>query len=231
MHIVICDDNAALLQVLETKVRRILQNTPYTLAMFTDPTAALLHTEETPADILITDIKMPDIDGISLSKRLSEAKTQIIFMSSFDSFAEAVFAVEPVYYLKKPIDSEKLQEALNRAIRRIQKRAHTIDVVDKGRAVRIPCEDIQYAESDRRKITLHTESESITLYGKLSELAEKLPDSFFFCHKSYLVNLGFVHAIACYTVTLRDKTELPISKARYRKMKETLLQFWGKETL
>ena len=75
--------------------------------------------EENP-DLIITDIRMPKMDGIELMKNLSnlEEKPAIIVLSGFDDFSYAKEAIScgAISYILKPVDSQELIAAINNAI-------------------------------------------------------------------------------------------------------------------
>ena len=67
-------------------------------------------------DVVLTDIQMPDIDGIKLSEALLEKETRVIFFSSYQEFAYAKAAItnHVFEYLTKPIKYEDLVSCFNR---------------------------------------------------------------------------------------------------------------------
>lgn len=74
-------------------------------------------------DIVITDIKMPNLDGMALAKRVRTLapKTKLIFMSAFDDkeFLYQAIDVGAFGYLKKPVGLSQLTEVLAKAIKQI----------------------------------------------------------------------------------------------------------------
>lgn len=79
---------------------------------------ALELAEECQPDVVMTDIKMPYMDGLELSRRLKERypSIRIIIFSGFDEFEYAKEAVhlEVEEYMLKPINSDELTECLKR---------------------------------------------------------------------------------------------------------------------
>lgn len=81
-------------------------------------------------DLVITDIKMPFMDGIELAKRLhgDMPETEIIFLSGYDDveFLKEAIKVEAVDYIFKPLDLVELDKVLQKAIDRINRRKSNI---------------------------------------------------------------------------------------------------------
>ena len=79
---------------------------------------ALELAEECQPDVVMTDIKMPYMDGLELSRRLKERypSIRIIIFSGFDEFeyAKEAIRIEVEEYILKPIDAGELQELFGR---------------------------------------------------------------------------------------------------------------------
>lgn len=77
---------------------------------------ALTLIEEDSPDVIITDIKMPFMGGITLAERVREINpvTKIVFLTGFDDFGYAISAIKlnVIDYLLKPISAQKLTETL-----------------------------------------------------------------------------------------------------------------------
>ncbi len=70
-------------------------------------------------DLVFLDIQMPGMDGFDLVCELqSDAMPLIIFVTAFDQYAIDAFRVHAVDYILKPIDEERLAEAVARAVER-----------------------------------------------------------------------------------------------------------------
>ena len=78
----------------------------------------------TKPDILITDIKMPFMDGLELSRLVKKSlpKTRIIILSGYNEFeyAQKAIKMEVLDYILKPIDDDELHDAVQRAVERLK---------------------------------------------------------------------------------------------------------------
>ena len=83
-----------------------------------------------------------------------------------------------------------------------------------GISMKVPFDDIIYAEVFNRKVMVHTTFEDIEYYGKLTELSEKVGMDFYRTHRSYLVNLKYVEKYNATTIWLERGTAL-ISKKQF----------------
>lgn len=71
--------------------------------------------KETDPDLIFLDIQMPGGTGFDLLDRL-ENPPRVIFVTAFDQFAIRAFKVNALDYLLKPIDEQRLEESLKRAV-------------------------------------------------------------------------------------------------------------------
>ncbi|MGF1758639.1 LytTR family DNA-binding domain-containing protein [Photobacterium sagamiensis] len=86
---------------------------------------ALKQVEQYNPDLIFLDIRMPEMDGLTLAKKLSSRSPcpLIIFTTAYDQYAIDAFEQEAVDYLLKPIETKRLEKALDRAKRRLSNRA------------------------------------------------------------------------------------------------------------
>ena len=122
-------------------------------------------------------------------------------------------------YLLKRIDEQKFTEVMDRAICQIQSKKNVEPLVIKvgGNYVRIPVDDILYAENQARKIMLHTKSkkEPYCFYEKMEVLEQKLGDRFCRSHRGFLVNLQEVARYDNSNIELKNGESVFLAKQKY----------------
>ncbi len=115
-RIVVIDDevNAA------TALCTILKEDGYDVAWAHDGTSGLSIIEQTDADLVLTDLRMPGMDGLELLKQLKKSRpqTMVILMTAYGTVKNAVRAMKSGAedYLSKPLDVEELEVVLERAL-------------------------------------------------------------------------------------------------------------------
>ncbi len=179
--------------------------------------------EELRPDIAFLDVQMPGLDGFEVARRLldSERGSSLIFVTAFDQHAIEAFEVNAVDYLLKPVEASRLEQAVERARKRISSdrpRAspgspdlqQIVDLLAKreGRQQRlavkvgerfllVQAEDIIHASLADEVITVVTANTVGTSnYRTLDELQARLdPDVFWRVHRSHLVNINKIKEI------------------------------------
>lgn len=122
LHVLIVDDEWLDLEGLRDQIPRLLLP-PLAVHTAESGIHALQVIQEVPVDILITDINMPQLNGIELAGIVKEKypNAEILFVSGYDEFEYARQAVSlgAVWYLLKPVQDEELLKALLRAVGRL----------------------------------------------------------------------------------------------------------------
>ena len=227
-RVAICDDEATSLQLNKLLTEKILQEEGinYEIETFTDM-ESMTATVTKPGqsfDVLLSDILATGMNGIEAAEKLRQVgdKLDIIFISTTAEYALEGYRVQALRYLKKPVDVEKLREALLQAH---QKRAHKggLSVTSEGKVYNINFKDILYIESNARDIELVLKYRKLVSHGKISDIEKLLPeDRFFRCHRSYIINLTEIDTIERYQATMKNGDVIPISQQQYTETKNRL---------
>ena len=148
-------------------------------------------------DLYLLDIVMPDMDGIELGRaiRARDKDGAIIYLTTSPDFALDSFAVWPLQYLLKPVEPERLFEALDRAAA-LQKRKNEGTLVHTGDSdVFLLFDDVLYAEKYGRCVRYVCRErvvESVSLRGSFREAVEPLlaDERFLLCGANLAINLA-----------------------------------------
>ncbi len=227
IRIAVCEDEPLLLERLAGQIRAILDKYPFAhrIEVFANGTALLAREAY---DILLLDIEMKPYNGIELAKRLRERGDtgRFIFITAYEQYAIEAYDVQAFHYLVKPVNEKKLEEVLLKCCASLKEEKEQAVTVRKGTAVRrIPFGEVLYLEVLDRKIYLHTAEETISFYGKLEELELALPDNFFKCHRSYIVNFHHVQRYEKGDIQLDNEERIPLSKRKYRLFGQAFMQY------
>jgi two-component system, LytTR family, response regulator len=177
-------------------------------------------------DLVFLDVQMPGIDGFTALASVAGPRTfHVIFLTAHAHHALRAFEAEALDYLLKPVDPERFERALDRAKEQIARRDRTANlpaarplkrlVVEKnGREIFLVVDRLDWAESDRNYVRLHSGSETFTIRGTLESLAQQLdPEQFVRINRSELVNLDRVKEMQPWfhgerRIVLKDGREL-----------------------
>ena len=125
-----------------------------------------------------------------------------IFVTAYSEYALEAFEVNAIDYLMKPVDPERLGQALDKVQSRMkpQPQSHSsverIPVVKSGRKVLVPIDQIRYIEAKDDYSCIYTADDRFLSTISLAKLEQKLaPHGFFRVHRGYIVNLEYVEDV------------------------------------
>ena len=182
-----------------------------------------------PFDLLLLDVRMAGLDGMSLASQLmgAPARPDVVFISTDRDMALQGYRVDARRFLAKPVEPEQLREALLHCYREAAERAQRRDdllLPTVAGEVRVALRDIRYAESWGRAARISTPSGLLETRLRLGELAARLPEQFIYCHRTILVNLDYVRRLGQGELELRDGGTLPVSRYRAAEVQRLLLE-------
>lgn len=181
-------------------------------------------------DIFLLDIKMFEINGLDVGhyirKELKDYSAKIIYISAEEHYMKEMFKVQPLDFLKKPIDTQELSYVLDLSCKLITGETRDFFYKKGCETHAVPVKDILYFTGTGRKIIITTLNGTDEFYGKISEVLVGLDSSKFIqVHKSYIVNYNYITTIKSSEVKMADNFAIAISRNLKDKVKIKHLQF------
>lgn len=200
---------------------------------------------ELKPDLILLDIQMPKLNGFEVLELLDPSIT-IIFITAHDQHAVRAFQVNAVDYLLKPVDPERLRQALERARERRHKHkvvpvealaasarkagvpASRILVRDGTKVHVIPADAIDYIQAQDDFVEIHAGGKRHLKQQTLGSIEAGLdPTRFARIHRTYILNLDRLARIELiakdrHVAILRDGSQLPLSRAGYLRLRSLL---------
>jgi two-component system LytT family response regulator/two-component system response regulator LytT len=204
-------------------------------------------------DLVFLDIQMPGLSGFEVARHVvaTGAVSQIVFVTAFDQYAVEAFEVNAVDYLLKPVERQRLEQAVQRVRRRLdagaplnehlekivrmaadrQQRRGQVAVKVGERFLLVQADDVIYASLNGDTISIVTGQVAGTSnYRTLDELQASLdPDVFWRVHRSHLVNINKIKEIVPwfsrnYILRMKDAkgTEIPVSRSQTKRLRDHL---------
>jgi two-component system LytT family response regulator len=187
-------------------------------------------------DLVFLDIEMPNYSGFEIVTFFKEINFEIIFVTAYDQYAIRAFEVAAIDYLLKPIDIERLKNAIARVVqqRNIEqqsqrlsllsstlesKQLKNIVITDKGQQHIIAIESIIAIEAQESYCTIHTNEKTYVASKNLRHfetVLEKLPQ-FFRVHKSWLVNKDCIRHYSKSDLSIQLSNGLITKLSKYKK--------------
>ena len=155
---------------------------------------------EVRVDVMFLDISMPKTNGMQLAEALHKLKNppQVVFVTAYSEYALDAFGVDATDYLMKPVETDRLAQALDKIVEHIKPlnlpvSVERIPVVKSGSKVLVPIDQIRFIEAKDDYSCIYTESDRFLSTISLQKLEDRLVEhGFFRIHRSYIVNLEYV---------------------------------------
>lgn len=200
MKVLIVDDEPLARQ----RLVRFLETMPQVEAIFEADTglAAINQVGRHQPDLLLLDIRMPEMSGLQVAAHLSELvePPAIIFCSAFEEHALEAIKVQAIDYLLKPVRLPELEQAISRAkkINRVQ--ASRLVAAESGQGIRshlsihshrgielVNMEAVLYFRAEQKYIQVMTHDHEYLIDEPLKKLEEEFQHGFVRVHRNALV--------------------------------------------
>ena len=211
--------------------------------------------EDLEPDLMFLDVQMPGLDGMSVIRRIRDGDGHVpyfILATAYDQYAVEAFQLEALDYVLKPVEKDRLAQAIGRAHKFIAERARVADALpppvllenskpllqrtkvlvrSQGRNLIVDAHDIVYATIDDGLITVVAAGiEGMSNYRTIEELQSNLdPDTFWRVHRSFLVNINRIKEVipwfkSSFQLRMDDKkhTEIPVSRVQTKRLRALL---------
>lgn len=228
MRIIICDDEKEICNSLKKKIRNINENAE--IISFNNSFLLYEYLDKNyhDVDVIFMDIEFSNdkLNGMNYAQEVMKIypEIRIIFVSGYtDKYVEEIFLSNPkvnvLGVLKKPVDNRKLKIYIdelgkinqqNRIVRSLK-----FKTLNNG-IVYIKFEDIIYVESNKRHVTVYTETSEYEGFYKIEEIMNQLRENtnrFYWCNKRNIVNISKITNISNEenSVKLINEKSIPLS--------------------
>lgn len=200
--------------------------------------------KELKPDLIFLDINMPGMNGFEMLKQLDEIP-RVIFVTAYDEYALKAFEVNAMDYILKPVDPERLNEAVQKLttgeddfvsaqampISRKDRQLKLNDRVfikDGEKCWFIELSKVRMLESDGNYVKVYFDNFRPLILRSLNSFEERLdPEHFFRANRKFIINLQWVSSIENWfngglQVELREGEKVEISRRQAIRFKELM---------
>ena len=225
--VAICDDSDADRRYIMNMVRSWASAAAHEVQIDGFPSAESFlfrYAGESDYDILLLDIEMGAMDGVTMAKELRKSNdtVQIIFITGYSDYISEGYEVAALHYLMKPVNEEKLCLVLDRAAEKLAKNERILNFEVSGEMVRVPIYQIRYADVIGNYVTVHAQTD-VTVKMTLGELEKQLDERFYRVGRSALVNLTQISRVTRAEIRLNDGTAIPLPRGAYEGVNRAII--------
>lgn len=184
---------------------------------FSNTKDAQKYMNQFPIDLLFLDIQISRTNGMDFYKNL-EVKPPVIFTTAYAEYAIDGFNVAALDYLLKPIEYERFEEAIHKAVlilvdKKLAKSQDYLSIRADYKLNNIMYDDIVYIEGLDDYVKIHlVDGCKITARISMKSILEKLPEALFMrVHRSFIISIKKIKSIQNKVLYLND-IEIPIGE-------------------
>lgn len=235
MRIAICDDDQAQCLLIRKYAEEWAHNNNVVLEtrLFDSGEAFWFAWEDDSTyDLLVFDIEMGKLSGMELAAdiRRKDEEIPILFVTGYDTYMAQGFEVAALHYLLKPLKREKFFAVLDKFNKMRMRRTPEEKILFRTEQgpLSLPVTGIWYIEAMAHQCILYTEDASYVLCSSISDMIKKLCGrrEFVRCHRSYLVNVQHVSAIAKPELVLDDRRRIPVSRSMEKEVSQVFIELY-----
>ena len=210
MDILICDDEPLAVERLS---RLVTQLGHQVVATATHGQQAIDMVQFYEPDVVLLDIQMPEMDGLSCAQHLRQLEPMpaIIFCTAYDEHALDAFKSNAEGYLLKPVMQQELAQVLEHLAKLTQaqmsqlKQKENMDEINISRqqiaaktyrgVELVPVENIYYFLADQKYVTVRHKNGSVLIDETLKELAQEFGNQFIRIHRNALISVHYLDGL------------------------------------
>lgn len=247
---VIVDDE----QIARSRVASLLESIDdmQIVGQFENGGQALEYLNNNRVDLLLVDVQMPVLDGVSLVKAIPLAERPfVIFITAYDQFAVDAFDLFALDYLLKPYSKQRFHQAIERfrlmrsgarnlsqtmqleGLLSAYQQAETpvktrkISVKLGNRTYFIAMDDVAYIESSGNYLEVFANQKAHIIRETMTRFIQQLPPNFLRIHKSSIVNTDYISELIAigfgdYELKMKNDKTLRISESYKKDLLDTL---------
>lgn len=227
-RVAICDDSGEDAEFVRELLEQWAQQRQIDIQVEVFPSAESFlfrYAEDKAFDILLLDIEMGAMDGMTMAKRVRQDNeaVQIVFITGYSDYIAEGYEVAALHYLMKPVNRDKLLSVLDRALEKRKQQERCLNLEAYGELVRIPFYEIRYLDVHQNYVTIHGKRD-YTVKRSLGEFEKELDQRFCRVGRGLIVNLKFIRKVTKTEVHLSDGTVLPLPRGAYEPLNRAIIQ-------
>ena len=193
------------------------------------------YLKKNDCDLILLDIELVKMNGVELGQlirnELNDHSTQIVYISAKNSYDRQLFDVQPLNFLPKPIDKNKLFKSIDLTALLMSGKERVFVFENKPRIYRIKLNDILYFESRDHYFRVVTMSGTYEFKSTLSDIMGQISDSRLIqVHRSYIINYDNSAQTKYEEVIMSNGDRIPISRDRRKAVKKLFIE-WGENII
>lgn len=230
IRIAICDDNNGICSEME-KMILDYQKSSYIkfdiTVFYAGETLINYIKNEHSFDLIFLDVELVTTTGIKVGLQIRDEFddyiSKIVFITSKNGYESQLFDIQPLNFLRKPIEVKLLKKCIDLSIKLLERENKTFEYKKDYTFIKVKLKDILYFEKEGRKVRIVTTDGEELFNDTLSSIKSRLPQNFIEPHESFLVNFSKMCRLKKDYLVMTNKKEIPVSKRNISSIRAMLV--------
>ena len=231
LKICLCDDNPIHMQKTTSIIYKELSSRDISYSLHEYSTLEqlneILDKNTFRFDLVLLDVDFNGKTSIPLAKKINKISpgSYIIYISNYLTYVKDIFDTDFIYYIIKDELETRFPNALDKTLSFLENQPK-LKIQKKNKIYILNQNDIMYFERDLRVTHIVLKDRTITITERLDDLIDRLDLKHFIrCHRSYIVNVLYLHEYSYNSLIMKNDYTIPISRKYQNEMKAFLLNY------
>lgn len=234
--IAVCDDEREKARRIAKEAAKCLEQnqTAYELCIFESGSILLQAIEkERKIDIVLLDIEMPHVDGISLARELKRLSPNVlvIFITFYEKYVYESFQVQPYRFIPQRCLEQMLPEALMDAVRQTESNHESYYLAENQKGIeKIPLEQILYIwHKEKYAYIEKADGTNAKVRKTLRQVYQELPgEQFEWADKGIICNFARIARFKDGNIIFTNTAQVAVNRKKIAEIKDKLRRYWCK---
>lgn len=232
LKIAICDDDNKICSEIEKVILNYQNNVDNNIdidVFYSGESLIEFIKKEHSFDLIFLDIELKTTTGIEVGRKIREELedhiSKIVFITSKTGYEIQLFDLQPLNFIKKPIDEIKVRKCIDLTIKLFGIENKVFQYKKDHEIIKIKLKEIIYFEKVGRKTKIVTDKKEDFFNESISKIKERLPKNFVEPHCSFIVNFDRIIKLHNEFLIMTNDKDIPISQRNLKNIRTMLINF------
>lgn len=230
--IAVCDDEETFGEQIRSIVWKVSDEfeEKTKVLIFTSGEKLLKYMQQHTVDLLFLDIELEQMTGIQVSHKIRKEEgnewVQIVFITGKEGYERKLFDFQPLNFISKPLNEEKIKECIRKAYQRLEKGGKKFHYVSRYEEYFISMNQIISFETEGKNIVMNLLQGKELFRSSMKQVEEQIAGTGFLkISQSVIVNMDYIAQYDGTIITMTNSQKYYVSRSQIKKVKQKYMEY------
>lgn len=230
--IAVCDDEETFGEQIRSIVWKVSDEfeEKTKVLIFTSGEKLLKYMQQHTVDLLFLDIELEQMTGIQVSHKIRKEEgnewVQIVFITGKEGYERKLFDFQPLNFISKPLNEEKIKECIRKAYQRLEKGGKKFRYVSRYEDYFISMNQIISFETEGKNIVMNLLQGKELFRSSMKQVEEQIAGTGFLkISQSVIVNMDYIAQYDGTMITMINSQKFYVSRSQIKKVKQKYMEY------